>query len=94
MFDSLRPHEPSMPGLSVHHQLLEITKNHVHRVVDAIQPSHPLSSPSTPAPNASQNQGSLNLWQKRQCNSFKERIISLVNLAEAKLTSAIPIYQY
>ena len=46
----------SMPGLPVHHQLLEFTQTHVHRVGDAIQPSHPLSSPSPPAPNPSQHQ--------------------------------------
>ena len=51
----------SMPGLPVHHQLPEITKTHVHRVSDAIQPSHPLSSPSPPAPNPSQHQ-SLFQW--------------------------------
>ena len=44
----------STPGLPVHHQLLEITQTQVHRVGDAIQPSHPLSSPSPPAPNPSQ----------------------------------------
>ena len=47
----------STPGLLVHHQLLEFTQTHVHWVVDAIQPSHPLSSPSPPAPNPSQHQG-------------------------------------
>ena len=41
----------STPGLPVHHQLLEFTQTHVHRVHDAIQPSHPLSSPFPPAPN-------------------------------------------
>ena len=41
----------STPGLPVHHQLLEFTQTHVHQVRDAIQPSHPLSSPSPPAPN-------------------------------------------
>ena len=46
----------SMPGLPVHHQLPEFTETHVHRVSDAIQPSHPLSSPSPPAPNPSQHQ--------------------------------------
>ena len=45
------------PGLPVHHQLPKFTQIHVHRVGDAIQPSHPLSSPSPPAPNASQDQG-------------------------------------
>ena len=47
----------SMPGLPVHHQLLESTQTHVHWVGDAIQPSHPLSSPSPPALNLSQRQG-------------------------------------
>ena len=47
----------STPGLSVHHQLPEFTQTHVHRVGDAIQPSHPLSSPSPPALNLSQHQG-------------------------------------
>ena len=45
------------PVLPVHHQLPEFTQIHVHRVGDAIQPSHPLSSPSPPAPNPSQHQG-------------------------------------
>ena len=40
----------SMPGLPVHHQLPEFTQIHVNQVRDAIQPSHPLSSPSRPAP--------------------------------------------
>ena len=47
----------STPGLPVHHQLLEFTQTHVHRVGDAIQPSHPLSSPSPPTFNLSQHQG-------------------------------------
>ena len=47
----------SMPGLPVHYQLLESTQTHVHWVGDAIQPSHPLSSPSPPALNLSQHQG-------------------------------------
>ena len=47
----------STPGLPVRHQLLEFTQTHVYRVSDAIQPSHPLSSPSPPAPNPSQHQG-------------------------------------
>ena len=45
------------PGLPVHHQLPELTQTHVHRVGDAIQPSHPLPSPSPPAFNLSQQQG-------------------------------------
>ena len=50
------PMNYSTPGLRVHHQLPEFTQTHVHRVGDAIQPSHPLSSPSPPAPNPSQHQ--------------------------------------
>ena len=50
------PMNCSTPGLPGHHQLLEFTQTHVHRVSDAIQPSHPLSSPSPPAPNPSQHQ--------------------------------------
>ena len=57
------PMNHSMPGLPVHHHLLEFTQTHIHRVSDAIQPSgwhgwiQPLSSPSPPAPNPSQHQG-------------------------------------
>ena len=51
------PMNCSTPGLPVHHHLLEFTQTHIHRVSDAIQPSHPLSSPSPPAPNPSQHQG-------------------------------------
>ena len=51
----------SKPGLPVHHQLPEFTQTHVHRVSDAIHPSHPLSSPFPPAPNPSQHQ-SLFQW--------------------------------
>ena len=50
------PMNRSTTGLPVHHQLLEFTQTHVHPVSDAIQPSHPLSSPSPPAPNPSQHQ--------------------------------------
>ena len=50
------PMKRSTPGLPVHHQLPEFTQTHVHQVSDAIQPSHPLSSPSPPAPNPSQHQ--------------------------------------
>ena len=50
------PMNCSMPGLPVHHQVLEFTQTHVHRVGDAIQPSHPLLSPSPPAPSPSQHQ--------------------------------------
>ena len=51
------PMDCSMPGFPVYHQLLELAQTHVHRVGDAIQPSHPLSSPSPPAFYLSQHQG-------------------------------------
>ena len=54
----------SMPSFPVHHQLPEFTPTHVHRVRDAIQPTHPLSSPSPPAFNLSQHQG---FFSMRQC---------------------------
>ena len=50
------PMNCSTPGLPVHHQLPEFTQTHVHRLGGAIQPSHPLLSPSPPAPNPSQHQ--------------------------------------
>ena len=70
------PMDCSMPGLPVHHQLLEFTQTHVHWVGDAIQPSHPLSSPSPPGFNLSQHQGlfkwvsSLHRWRKYRSFSF------------------------
>jgi len=53
------PMNRSMPSLPVHHQLPEFSQTHVHQISDAIQPSHPLSSPSPPAPNPSQHQSLL-----------------------------------
>ena len=55
------PMDCSTPGFPVHLQLLELAQTHVHQVSDAIQPSHPLSSPSPPVLNLSQHQG---LFQK------------------------------
>ena len=51
------PMDHSTPGFPVHHQFPKLTQTHVHRVGDAIQPSHPLSSPSPPAFNLSQHKG-------------------------------------
>ena len=65
------PMNRSMPGLPVHHQLPEFTQTHVHRVSDAIQPSHPLASPSPPAPNPSQHQ-SLFQWVSSSHEVAKE----------------------
>ena len=71
------PMNRSTPGLPVHHQLPEFTQTHVHRVSDAIQPFHPLSSPSPPAPNPSQsirvfsNESTLRMkWPKYWSFSF------------------------
>ena len=61
------PMNCSTPSLPVYHQLPEFTQTHVHWVGDAIQPSHPLSTPSPPAPNPSQHQG-LFQW----VNSWRE----------------------
>ena len=59
------PMDCSTPGFPVHHQLLELAQTHVHRISDAIQLSHPLSSPSPPAFNLSQHQG---LFQWVSCS--------------------------
>ena len=64
----------STPGLSVHHQLLELTQTHVHRVSDAIQPSHTLSSPSLPALHLSQHQG---LFQRVSSSHQMAKILEL-----------------
>ena len=74
------PMNHSMPGLPVQHQLPEFTQTNIHRVSDAIQPSHPLSSPSPPAPNPSHlrvffNESALHMrWPKYW--SFRFNIIS------------------
>ena len=65
------PMNRSTPGLPVHHQLLEFTQTHVHRVSDAIQPSHPLSSPSPPALSVFSNESDLCIrWPKYWSFSF------------------------
>ena len=65
----------SMPGLPVHHQLPEFTQTHVHQVSDAIQPSHPLSSPSPPAPNPSQHYRLLECKSRESRNTWSNRRI-------------------
>ena len=86
MSDSLWPHEPQHARLPVHHQLPEFTQTHVHRVGDAIQPSHPLSSPSPPALNPSQHQG-LFQW----VNSLNIPLVSLIFLKRS-LVFPIPLF--
>ena len=89
------PMNHSMPGLSVHHQLLEFTQTHVHQVGDDIQPSYPLSSPSPPAPNPSchqvfSNKSTLHMrWPKYWSFSFSINPSNEhpVMLSKAHLTS-------
>ena len=64
------PMNHSTPGLLVHHQLPEFTQTHVHWVGDIIQPSHPRSSPSPPAPNPPQHQGFFQ-WVNSSCEEAK-----------------------
>ena len=66
------PMNRSTPGLPVPHQLPEFTQTHVHRVSDAIQPSHPLSSPSPPAPNSSKHQS---LFQWVNCSHEVAKVL-------------------
>jgi len=65
------PINRSMPGLPVHHQLPEFTQTHVHRVSDAIQPSHPLSSPSPPASNPKERQCQRMLKLPHNCTHLR-----------------------
>ena len=72
------PMNHSTPGLPVHHHLPEFTQTHVHRVSDAIQPSHPLLPPSPPAPNPSQHQ-SLFQWVKSASGGQSIRVSALAS---------------
>ena len=76
------PMNRSMPGLPVYHQLPEFTQTHVHRVSDAIQPSHPLSSPSV-APSPSQNQ-SLFQWVNSAWGGQSTRVSALASVLPKK----------
>ena len=75
------PMDCSTPGLPVHHQLLELTQTHVHWVCDAIQPSHPLSSPSPPTFNFSQHH-----------SLFKESVLRIKwpNIGVSASSSVLP----
>ena len=81
------------PGFPVHHQFPELAQTHVHRVSDAIQPSHPLSSPSPPAPNPSQHQ-SLFQWvnsshEVAKILSFSFSIKILKHILKSLLPSSV-----
>ena len=78
------PMNHSTPGLPVHHQLLEFTQIHVHQVSDAIQPSHPLLSPSPPAPSPSQHQG-LSQWVMRWPKDWSLELKVLVGRSSVDL---------
>ena len=93
------PMNRSTPGLPVHHQLQEFTQTHGHRVSDAIQPSHPLSSPSPPAPKPSQHQSfpmsTLRMrWPKYWGFSFSiipsKEIPGLISLKSKGLSRVFP----
>ena len=75
----LRSHKSQHARHPVHHQLPEFTQTHVHRISDAIQPSHPLSSPSPPAPNPSQHQSLFQWSTLRMRWSFSFSIIPSKN---------------
>ena len=77
------PMNCSTPGLPVHHQIPEFTQTHVHLVSDAIQPSHPLSSSSPPAPNPSQHQ-SLFQWV-----SFSHEVAKVLSFSFSIIPSKV-----
>ena len=66
----------STPGFPVHHQLSDFTQTHVHRASDAIQPSHPLSSPSPPALKSSQHQG---LFKRVSSSHQMAKVLELIS---------------
>ena len=68
------PVDCNTSGFPVLHHLPEFAQTHVHRVSDAIQPSHPLSSPSSPALNLSQNQG---LFQRVSSSHLVAKVLEL-----------------
>ena len=92
------PMNHSTPGFPIHHRLPEFTETHVHRLCDAIQPSHSLSSPSSPAPNLSQhqlfsNESTLHMrWPKYWSFSFSiipsKEIPGLISLQSKGLSRA------
>ena len=81
---------PWITGLPVHHQLPEFTQTHVHLVGDAIQPFHPLSSPSPPAPNPSQHQGLLQ-WVNSSHEVAKVLVSALASFLPKKSQGWSPL---
>ena len=89
------PMNHSTPGLPVHYQLPEFIQTHFHRVSDAIQPSHPLLSPSPPAPNPSQHQ-SLFQWvnSSHEDGSDHEVLIAKFRLKLKKVGKTTRLFRY
>ena len=83
----------STPGLPVHHQLPEFTQTHVHRVGDTIQPSHPLSSPSSLAPNPSQHQSLFHHFRANRWgnNGNSKRLFSWAPKSLQMVTAAMKL---
>ena len=75
------PMNRSTPGLPVYHHVLEFTQTHIHRVHDAIQPSHPLLSPFPPAPNPSQHQS---LFQWVNSSHEMSKVLEINHLSVVK----------
>ena len=78
------PMNRSTPGLPVHHRLPEFTQTHAHQVGDAIQPSHPLASPSPPAPNPSQHQSLFPMSQLFTWGGQSTRVSALASFLPKK----------
>ena len=87
------PMNRSTPGLPVQHQLPEFTETHVHRVSDAIQPSHPLLSPSPPAPNPSQHH-SLFQWVNSSHEVAKDAAVHGVTKSRTWLSDWTELIRY
>ena len=85
------PMDCSMPGLPVHHQLPEFTQTHVQWVSDAIQPSHPLSSPSPPALNLSQHQGSFQMSQFFKSGGQRIRVSASASVLPMNIQDWFPL---
>ena len=92
------PMDCRMPGFPVHHQLLELAQTHVHWVSDAIQPSHPLSSPSPPAFNLSQHQDLFKWVSEKKLKSLlmkvkkeSEKAGLKLNIQKLRLWHLVPL---
>ena len=89
--DLCNPMNHSMPGLPVHHQLTELTQTYVHWVDDAIQPSHPLSSPSPPTFNLSQHQSFFSISQFFASGGQNIRVSALVSVLPMNIQDWFPL---